>query len=299
MLELHLPWLELAIVAPLLGVLVGILVKETQTTQWIAVITAGLTLVFTIAAWADFSRLKVFEAHDRGDVLSPWLGTEAIVMDEFNAPLLSLTALMFFLTPLATLKTKLKRFPFKTNLVSESLTLATLCCRNPWSIIALMVLQTIPILWELHSRGKSTRVFAIHMLLFVVLLVSGWAMIDAEGSHNSHSMLAIGLLTAAILVRSGCVPVHCWMTDLFEKASLGSALLFVSPMIGAYAAVRLLLPVAPDWSLRVVGLVSLFTAVYAAGMALVQTEARRFFCYLLLSNASLVLIGLEIVTPIG
>jgi len=299
MLELHLPWLELAIITPVIGVLFAILVKEAQTTQWIAVIASGLSLILTVAAWEDFNLLKVFEVHDRGDWLSPWLGTNAVVLDEFNAPLLALTALMFFLTPLATLRTKLKRFPFKANLVSESLTLATLCCRNPWSIIVLMALQTIPIFWELRARGKSIRVFGIHMILFVGLLVSGWAMIDAEGPHNSHSILAIGLLTAAILVRSGCVPVHCWMTDLFEKASLGSSLLFVSPMIGAYAAVRLLLPVAPDWSLRVVGLVSLFTAVYAAGMALVQTEARRFFCYLLLSNASLVLIGLEIVTPIG
>ncbi len=34
-------------------------------------------------------------------------------------------------------------------------------------------------------------------------------------------------------------------------------------------------------------------------MSLVQSEARRFFCYLFLSNASLVLVGLELVTPIG
>src|SRR6185436_1418625 len=41
------------------------------------------------------------------------------------------------------------------------------------------------------------------------------------------------------------------------------------------------------------------TAVYAAGMGLVQREARRFFCYLFLSHSALVLVGLEIATPIG
>jgi NADH-quinone oxidoreductase subunit M len=61
----------------------------------------------------------------------------------------------------------------------------------------------------------------------------------------------------------------------------------------------LLLPIAPEWALRLLGLISLFTAVYAAGMALVQREARRFFCYLFLSHSSLVLVGLEIATPIG
>ena len=60
----------------------------------------------------------------------------------------------------------------------------------------------------------------------------------------SHSMLAIGMLIAGVLIRSGSVPVHCWMTDLFENATLGTALLFVTPMVGAYAAVRLVLPIA-------------------------------------------------------
>ncbi len=34
-------------------------------------------------------------------------------------------------------------------------------------------------------------------------------------------------------------------------------------------------------------------------MALVQREARRSFCYLFLSNASLVFVGLEMATPLG
>jgi NADH-quinone oxidoreductase subunit M len=44
---------------------------------------------------------------------------------------------------------------------------------------------------------------------------------------------------------------------------------------------------------------SLFTALYAAGMALVQREARRFFCYLFLSHSSLVLVGIETGVPVG
>ena len=60
-----------------------------------------------------------------------------------------------------------------------------------------------------------------------------------------------------------------------------------------------MLPVSPEWALRSIAIVSLLTAVYAAGMALVQREARRFFAYLFLSNSSLVLVGLEVATPIG
>jgi NADH-quinone oxidoreductase subunit M len=70
-------------------------------------------------------------------------------------------------------------------------------------------------------------------------------------------------------------------------------------MLGAYAAVRLVLPIAPDWVLRSIGIVSLVTAMYTAGMALVQLEARRMFCYIFLSHAALVLVGLETVGTIG
>ncbi len=58
-------------------------------------------------------------------------------------------------------------------------------------------------------------------------------------------------------------------------------------------------PVSPEWVLRGLGMVSLATAVYASGMSLVQTDTRRFFCYLFLSNSALVLVGLEAVSPMG
>jgi NADH-quinone oxidoreductase subunit M len=76
-------------------------------------------------------------------------------------------------------------------------------------------------------------------------------------------------------------------------------LLTVTPMVGAYAAVRLVLPLAPQGLLQAVSVLSLATALYAAGMALVQQEARRFFGFLALSHASLVLVGLETINPVG
>jgi NADH-quinone oxidoreductase subunit M len=89
------------------------------------------------------------------------------------------------------------------------------------------------------------------------------------------------------------------MPDMFSRASFGTALLYVTPMPGVYAATRLVLPIAPGWMMHGIVLISLFTAIYTAGLALVQKEARRFYSYLFLSNSSLVLVGLELATPIG
>jgi NADH-quinone oxidoreductase subunit M len=107
------------------------------------------------------------------------------------------------------------------------------------------------------------------------------------------------LLSAAVLIHCGTIPAQCWVTDWFEHSSFGIAILYAVPLSGVYAAVRLVLPIAPDWVLRSIGIMSLITAVYAAGMATVQREARRFYAYLFLSHASLVLVGLELQTPLS
>jgi NADH-quinone oxidoreductase subunit M len=131
------------------------------------------------------------------------------------------------------------------------------------------------------------------------LLVLGMMLVDFYGQSSKVSFWVVLPLLVAVLIRCGIAPVHCWMTDLFEHASLGGALLFVCPMIGEYATIRLILPIAPDWALRWLGILSLITTIYAAGMSLIQLESRRFFCYLFLSHTSLVLVGLESLTPLG
>jgi NADH-quinone oxidoreductase subunit M len=294
MTELHLPWLELAIVTPAIGALLIGRLRDPEIVWKRAMIATGATLILTICAWRDFDALQTVEAHDRWNAVAMLFGDNAIVIDEISAPLITLTALLYFVVMLATLKTKVRRFPFSLTLVSLALVLALLSCRAPWGIIGLLAAQLFPLWLELRARGRSTRVFTFHMLLFLGLLLAGWTMIERQGLSSGANTVAIGMLAAAVLIRSGVVPTHCWMTDLFENATLGTALLFVTPMSGAYTAVRLVLPIAPDWALHGIAILSLVTAVYAAGMALVQNEARRLFCFLFLSNASLVLVGLEV-----
>ncbi|WP_315853395.1 proton-conducting transporter transmembrane domain-containing protein [Bremerella alba] len=221
------------------------------------------------------------------------------MVDQLSAPLLPLGALLYLATVLTTLRTKVNRFSFGWTLFSESVLLATLGCREPWIIILLMAIGIIPPWIELRNRRQSTRVYLLHMGLFVGLLVVGQLLVGADATAANPPILAGCLLTAGALIRSGICPLHCWMTDLFEKATFGTAILFVTPMAGAYVVMRLVFPIAPVWALQSIAVLSLITAIYSAGMALIQHESRRFFCYLFLSHSSLVLVGLEMATPIG
>lgn len=297
--ELHFPWMEISILVPLLGSLWVSVMRDREQARRHTITICLLTLLCATGEWIDFARMGVFEAHDHWDFLPFIFNKDTFVVDELSAPLLALGALLYMMTVLSTLRTKVNRFSFGWTLASESILLATFSCRNPWGIIALLSLATIPPWMELRKRQRSTRVYTIHMGLFILLLWSGQALIPADASPANPPIIAGTLIAAAVLLRSGVIPLHCWITDLFEKATFGTALTYLAPMPGAYAVMRILMPIAPDWGLQGIAIISLLTAVYAGGMALVQHETRRFFCYLFLSQSSLVLVGLETVTPVG
>lgn len=299
MIQLHCPWLEVSILLPLFGALVVACISNPQRARIACTVIAGLTLCTSIGAWIDLSLVHASEAVDRWDLATLLLGRRLFSVDELSAPLLPAVALLYFLTMIATPGTKLQRFSFGWSLVFEAVRLATFSCSEPWPLIVLLAIGTWPPYRELLARNRPTRVYVLHMGLFITLLVLGQILADQAQGREDLWLPAGCLLLTAVLIRSGMFPFHCWMTELFEQASFGTALLFVAPLTGAYAAIRLLLPVAPDLLLRVIGSISLFTAIYAAGMSLIQNDARRLYCYLFLSHSALVLVGLEMATPIG
>jgi len=279
---LSLPWAELCVLLPFVGVAVVGLVRDPAIAgRW----TLGISAV-------------VF-----GGSIMPWVALESgissgpyFAVDGLTAPLLPLIALLHLLTVLATARVKRNRMSFGGHLAGEGLWLGAFAAAPSagWLLVLFLALGTLPPLIELWQRGRPIRVYALHMGTFALLLTTGWVATEAGATTFGAVLLSL-----AVLVRSGTATVHLWVPDLFQHASFGTALLFVAPLAGVYAALRLLIPIAPDWVLEGIGLASLATAVYAAGLAAVQDDARRFFAYLVLSHTSLVMVGLELHTAIS
>ncbi|MDB5352780.1 MAG: NADH:ubiquinone oxidoreductase subunit 4 [Planctomycetota bacterium] len=294
------PWLELAILITLIGSPIVSRMRDPRRAYRFGMAFTGISFACTFLAWLAFYVGTPPELTQRWSLLYYLFGRQFLALDELSAPLVPAVALLHFLTAMSTSRTHMRRFSFSWSLASEAIRLATFSCKEPWILIGLFVVSTIPPYIELVNRRRPTRVYVFHMALFVFLLVAGWAIVESFGrSSGGVPWWAMLPLVAAVLIRCGTVPVHCWLTDWFEHASIGIALLYVVPLSGVYLAVRLILPIGPDWVLRSIGLMSMATAVYAAGTATIQRESRRFFAYLLLSHASLVLVGLELQTELS
>jgi len=279
---LSLPWAELCVLLPFIGVVVVGFVRDPAIAgRW----TLGFNAVVFICSVMPWVALQ------SGLASGPFFA-----VDGLTAPLLPLVALLHLLTVLATARVKRNRMSFGGHLAGEGLWLGTFAAAPsaPWLLVLFLIFGTLPPLIELWKRGKPIRVYALHMAAFTVLLATGWAAVKADST-----IVGAVLLSLAVLVRSGTAVVHLWVADLFQHASFGTALLYVAPLAGVYAALRLVIPIAPEWVLEGIGLASLITAVYAAGLAAVQYDARRFFAYLVLSHTSLVMVGLEIHTAIS
>lgn len=298
MAELHFPWLELGILLPLVGSAIVARQREAEKARRATLAVMGGTLALMVGGVVDFWSL------DSQVAIGPWghLGAtiaSGTLIDGLSAPLLPLTALLYLLMILSTLRAKVKQVPFAWTLISLSLQLATFCCQSPVGLIGLLALRGVPPWLELYSRGRSTRVFTLHIGASLALLAAGWGLVSLAPEAGMWRQVGFGALLIGVLIRCGVFPFHCWVTDLFEKGTLGTALLFVVTMPGVYVAYRLLLPIAPEWVTGVMGMAAIATALYAAAMATIQSEGRRFLCFLFISNASLVLVGLQSVEPIG
>lgn len=276
------PWVELCVAVPLAGAGLVARARHPESAYRLCVGFSAAALACAVLAAVAF----VLRVPAEWGLL-PRAAGATFTVDELSAPLLPLVALLHFLTALSTPRMKVTQVSFAWMLVGAALRLAAFASTDPWALTALLAAATLPPLFELRERNKPTNAYVVHMGAFVALLVAGNALApSAPGTAGA-------LLVFAVLVRCGAVPFHLWVADLCENGTFGNALLFLAPLTGVYLVVRLVFPIAPDWALVALTGAALVTVVYSAGMALVQTDARRFFAYLVLGQSALVLLGLD------
>lgn len=113
---------------------------------------------------------------------------------------------------------------------------------------------------------------------------------------------AFAFLMGAVILRKGIFPAHFWVVTSFEQGSLLPMTLLVNGHLGAFLVARIVLPLLPDVAHSAWPLFSnlgLFTAGYAALLALVARTPRRLFALVAISQSAFLLTGLESNTSVG
>ena len=290
------PWLELALAAPTLGAVLAWLSRDPRAGWRIGFVFSGAAFLCTILAYIGHRTGAAPGGVTTYDFIHRLIGGRVFGVDDLNAPLLPFVAILHLLIVAGTTGGKAARLSFASVLTLEAVHLATFAAIHLHVLVGLLALGTLLPFLELVARGHLTRLYAMHMGLYVSLLAIGVAVGQQEGFATPLAWIPLAI---AVVIRCGIAPAHLWVGNLFSSATFGTAILMLTPMTGVLAAVRLLVPVCPEAVLEAVGVLSLVTALYAAGLAVVQIEARRFIACLCIGNTALVLAGVCLATELG
>ena len=109
---------------------------------------------------------------------------------------------------------------------------------------------------------------------------------------------------AAFSVKVPMFPVHTWLPDAHVEAPTGGSVILAAIMlkVGAYGFIRFSMPIAPDASHKLAGVMialSLIAVVYIGLVALTQTDMKKLIAYSSVSHMGFVTLGFFIFNAYG
>ena len=120
---------------------------------------------------------------------------------------------------------------------------------------------------------------------------------------HAQVWLFFGMLFA-FAVKVPMWPVHTWLPDAHVEAPTGGSVVLAAIMLklGAYGFVRFTLPILPDASRELSGMMialSLVAVIYIGLVALVQTDMKKLIAYSSISHMGFVTLGFFIFNAYG
>jgi len=117
-------------------------------------------------------------------------------------------------------------------------------------------------------------------------------------------MLVFIAFFTAFSVKVPMFPVHTWLPDAHVEAPTGGSVILAAIMlkVGAYGFIRFSMPIAPDASHKLAGVMialSLIAVVYIGLVALAQSDMKKLVAYSSISHMGFVTLGLFIFNAYG
>ncbi|MDD3883532.1 MAG: NADH-quinone oxidoreductase subunit M [Gallionella sp.] len=117
-------------------------------------------------------------------------------------------------------------------------------------------------------------------------------------------ILIFGAFFFAFAVKVPMFPVHTWLPDAHVEAPTGGSVVLAAIMlkVGAYGFLRFSMPIAPDASHYLAGLMialSLIAVIYIGLVALTQTDMKKLVAYSSISHMGFVTLGFFIFNAYG
>jgi NADH-quinone oxidoreductase subunit M len=288
---------------------------------------AGLELIATLvvvqwfdAANADF---QMVEKH----VWIPSLNIDFLIgVDGISVLFLPMCALLTLVAIIASWNSvqHLSRFHFALLLIMEGGTMGVFVALDMmlfflfWELILPPIFFLIGLWGAGPQRRGAAMKYMLYMLfsgvplLFALIMLGVNHAMQTGGSiphdlsfsfpvllktHVSDDLQLIifSLLLIGFAVKAPLAPFHTWLPTTAVEAPTQLTALLIGLKLGAFGILRFAMPLTPHASVKyawVLGILGAITFIYAAMIALQQTNLRRLLAYASISHVGLVIVGI-------
>ncbi len=320
--RVHLPLLSLVTFLPLLGALVLLLIRGTsesaaRNSRWIALWTSLVVFALSIGLWLGFDpHLGGFQFEERAAWMPGFGVSYHLGLDGIS---LLFVLLATTLTPLAILAswrqigTRMREYML-TILLLETTLIGLFAALDFVVFYVFFEATLIPASLLIGIWGGEKRVAAsLKFFLFtfggsLFMLIALLAMWHITGTTDipvllrthfapSTQMWMFVAFAVAFGVKLPLFPLHGWMPDAYTEAPAPAAVLIsgVLSKAGAYGFLRFAISMLPDAAQRAAPwmiALGIIAVIYAAIVALAQTDMKRMIAYSSFSHMGLILVGL-------
>ena len=312
-------WLSAAIWVPIISGIVVLAVGNEQRatlSRWLALLGSLVGFAVTIPLYTGFDRTTAaLQFVER----KPWiesLGIEySLGIDGLSVWLVLLTAFITFVVVIAgweVIKDRVHQY-LGAFLILSGLMIGVFSAADGMLFYVFFEATLIPMYIIIGVWGGPNRVYAAFKFFLYTLLGSLLTMVAIiylylqSGSFEilawhrlpltlHEQVLIFVAFLLAFAVKIPMWPVHTWLPDAPVEAPTGGSVVLAAIMLklGAYAFLRLSLPIAPDASHELAWLMitlSLVAVIYIGLVALVQTDMKKLVAYSSIAHMGFVTLG--------
>lgn len=322
------PWLTLAIFVPIVFGLLVLAVGHDDRPG----LTRGLSLVGSIAGflvtiplYTGFdSKTAAMQFVEKTSWIEAFNVNYHLGVDGISLWFVLLTAFITIIVVLAgweVITSRVSQY-MAAFLILSGLMVGVFCALDGMLFYVFFEATLIPMYIIIGVWGGPNRVYAAFKFFLYTLMGSLLTLVAfvylwhaSGGSFDiltwqqtklgyTPQILIFVALLAAFAVKVPMWPVHTWLPDAHVEAPTGGSIVLAAIMLklGAYGFLRFSLPIAPDASHSLAGLMitlSLIAVIYIGLVAIVQDDMKKLVAYSSVAHMGFVTLGFFIFNTAG
>jgi len=322
------PWLTLSIFVPIVaGLIVLLLGRDDRpgVARWLALIGSILGFLATLPLYAGFNaQTAEMQFVEKASWIDAFAVNYHLGVDGISLWFVLLTAFITIIVVLAGWEVITKRVAqyMGAFLILSGLMVGVFAALDGMLFYVFFEATLIPMYLIIGVWGGPNRVYAafkfflytllgslLTLVAFIYLWHASGGSFDILAWHQlklgyTPQVLIFVALLAAFAVKVPMWPVHTWLPDAHVEAPTGGSVVLAAIMLklGAYGFLRFSLPIAPDASHGLAGLMialSLIAVIYIGLVAIVQDDMKKLVAYSSVAHMGFVTLGFFIFNTAG